>query len=58
MAANFGQRELARTGSPKALCSVEGTKESRSSMAFSYQPAAKSISPQQVWKSAQPVAAP
>lgn len=57
-AANFGQRLLARTGSPMAVCKVDGTKESRSSIAFSYQSAARSISLQQMWKSAQPMDAP
>jgi hypothetical protein len=54
-AASFGLRGLQRSGSPIALCRNAATMEYRSSIAFSNQFAAKSISPQQVWKIAKPV---
>jgi hypothetical protein len=57
-AANLVQCELTRNGSPIALCRNATTWESRSSIAFSIQDAARSISPQQVWKNAKPFAAP
>jgi hypothetical protein len=50
IAAEHGAR-----GSPIALCRNATTMEYRSSIAFSNQFAAKSISPQQVWKIAKPV---
>src|ERR1039458_9584865 len=57
-AANFGQRGLARSGSQIALCRNAATMECRSSIAFSNQFAARSISPQQVWKIAKPIGTP
>ena len=48
-AANFGQSGLARGGSAIAFLEMAATRKSRPAMAFSYQSAARSISPQQVW---------
>ena len=56
--ASLGHCGLARSGSPAALCSQRAIPGYRASMAFSNQSAARSISPQKVWKIAKPKGAP